>query len=154
MEARVGIAGTGRSRSPTALKLIVDSYAWIEFLLAGPHGARVRQYLEAPNDLICPDIVLAEVARRLAREEPDRQRLTGHLRSMTALSTVHPIDPAVAIEAIGADLDLRDHARKEKLGPPSFADAIILGFARRLGARVLTGDPHFEDLSETEWIGG
>ena len=135
------------------MKLIVDSYAWIEFLLAGLRGARVRRHLEDPNYLICPDIVFAEVARGLARDELNYQLIEGHLRSMTALSSVYLINPEVALESIGADIDLRNHARKKKLGQPSFADAIILGFARTFGARVLTGDRHFEGLSETEWIG-
>jgi toxin FitB len=135
------------------LRLIVDSYAWIELIFAGPQGPRVRRYLEAPNDLICPDVVLAEVARRLARDELDHQLILGHLRAVTALSAVFPIDPEVALESIGADLDLRNSARRKKLGQPSFADAIILGFARKLGAKVLTGDPHLEGLPETEWVG-
>ncbi|MGA8711210.1 MAG: type II toxin-antitoxin system VapC family toxin [Thermoplasmata archaeon] len=135
------------------MKLIVDSYAWIEFLLAGPRGPEVRRHFEDPNDLISPDIVLAEVARRLAREESDHGTIAGHLRSMTAISTVVPIDPEVALETIEAAQTLRSYAQRTQLSQPSFADAIILAFARRLGARVLTGDRHFEGLSETEWIG-
>jgi predicted nucleic acid-binding protein len=136
------------------LKLIVDSYAWVEFLLAGPHGQEVRKYLEEPHDLFCPDVVLPEVARRLARDDPSPDQLAGHLRSMTALSTILPIDTEVAIESIAANSTLRIHAQRRKLRQPSFTDAIILAFAKRLGARVLTGDPHFEGLSDTEWIGG
>jgi len=147
-------ARTGRSRRSTGLRLIVDSYAWIEFLLAGPKGLQVRRYLEEPNDLICPDIVLAEVARRLARDEPDHRTIGGHLRSITALSTVRGIDPDVALESVNADILLRQHSRGRRLSLPSFADAIILAFERHLGAKVLTGDRHFLGLPETEWIGG
>ncbi|HKN06965.1 MAG TPA: PIN domain-containing protein, partial [Thermoplasmata archaeon] len=131
------------------MKLIVDSYAWVEFLLAGPHGPEVRKYLAEPHDLMCPDVVLPEVARRLARDDPNLGRIAGHLRSMTTLSAILPIDTEVAIESIAASSTLRIHAQRRKLGPPSFTDAIILAFARRRGARVLTGDPHFEGLSDT-----
>jgi predicted nucleic acid-binding protein len=136
------------------LKLIVDSYAWVEFLLAGPRGPEVKRHLEEPNDLFSPGIVLVEVARRLARDDANSALISGHLRSMTALSTIVPIDSDVAIETIGAVQVLRGHSQRKKLGPPSFADAIVLAFARRLGAKVLTGDRHFEGLPETEWIGG
>jgi predicted nucleic acid-binding protein len=136
------------------LKLIVDSYAWIEFLLAGPHGPEVKSRMEEPNDLISPDIVLVEVARRLARDDKDLGEIAGHLRSMVALCTIVPISPEVAVETIGASLALRNHAKQKKLGQPSFADAVIFAFARRLSAKVLTGDPHFEGLPETEWVGG
>jgi toxin FitB len=136
------------------LKLIVDSYAWVEFLLAGPHGPEVRRHFEAPNDLVSPDIVLAEVAKRLARDISSLGEISGHLRSMTALSTVAPINTDVAMASIGAGATLRSHALRKKLGQPSFADAIVLGFARELSGRVLTGDRHFEGLPETEWVGG
>lgn len=152
--ARKGIVGIVRSGSQTGLKLIVDSYAWVEFLLAGPRGADVRRYFEEANDLISPDIVLVEVARRLARDDTDLTRVAGHLRAMTALSTILDIDCDVALESIGAGLALRSHVRRRKLEPPSFADTIILAFARHLGARILTGDRHFEGLPETEWVGG
>jgi len=142
-----------RSRSPTGLKLIVDSYAWIEFLLPGPRGPEVKRRFEEPNDLISPDIVLVEVARRLARDSPNLGEIAGHLRSMTALSTIVPINPDVAVGTIGAGSTLRSHAKGKKLGAPSLADAVILAFARQLGARVLTGDPHFEGIPETEWVG-
>jgi len=135
------------------LKLIIDSYAWVEFLLAGPSGPKVKRHLEGPNELLTPDVVLAEVARRLARDETNSGLISGHLRSMTALSTILSIDPAVAMETIGANLTLRAHSQRKNLGHPSFADAIILAFARQLRARVLTGDRHFEGLPETEWIG-
>jgi len=154
MGVRGQVVRTGLSGRPIDLKLIIDSYAWVEFLLAGPHGPEVRKYLEEPNDLISPDIVLPEVARRLARDDSDTGRIAGHLRSMTALSTVLPIDIEVAMLSVEASSTLRAHAQRKRLGPPSLADGVILAFARSLSARVLTGDPHFAGLSETEWIGG
>jgi hypothetical protein len=135
------------------LKLIVDSYAWFEFLLAGPRGPEVKGWLEGPNDLTGPDIVLVEVARRLASDNPAPSEIAGHLRSITALSAVVPIDPQVARESIGASLTLRRHAQRRHLEPPSLAESIILGFARHLDAKVLAAYPHFGGLPETEGLG-
>jgi predicted nucleic acid-binding protein len=135
------------------LTLIIDSYAWLEFLTAGPLGPKVRFSLESSEHLVTPDVVLPEVARTFGRAGEDAEVIRGHLRSVSALSTVRGIDEDVAVGVIGAARDLREHAKLRRLGQPSFADAIVLAFARALDGRVLTGDPHFSGLDETEWVG-
>jgi predicted nucleic acid-binding protein len=135
------------------LTLIVDSFAWVEFLSAGKYGPRVRSYLESSEWLITPDIVLAEVARVFGRAKMAPDSIAGHLRSIGALSSVSSIGLEVALGVIQSDLDLRLRARANGLGPPSFADCIILSHARAVSGRVLTADQHFKGLSETAWIG-
>lgn len=134
------------------MTLIVDSFAWVEFLSAGKAGPAVRERIESSEELITPDLVLAEVARVLNRRGMATNAIEGHLRAIGLLSAIRPIDGAVALEAIRADADLRSKARSERLGAPSFADCVILAFARRVGARVLTADPHFRGLAETVWL--
>lgn len=136
------------------MTLIIDSYAWVEFLSAGKFGPKVRELMGSPQELVTPDVVLAEVARVLGRQGIAAETIAGHLRSIGALSAVHPISVDVAIEVIRADNDLRRHARSRGLTNPSFADCLILAFARWLGAQVVTADRHFEGLRETTWIGG
>lgn len=142
-----------RSGSRTALTVIVDSYAWVEFLTAGPRGPKVRERLESPGELVTPDLVLAEVARVFAWQGMDRGRIAGHLRSIGALSAILPVNVDVALETAKSGEDLRQHGRDTSMGPPSFADAVILSFARCLGGKVLTADRHFAGLPETDWIG-
>lgn len=133
--------------------MIVDSYAWVEFLEAGRDGPQVREHFEASTGLVTPDIVLAEVARVFARQGMERSFIAGHLRSIGALSAVLPVNVDIALETARADADLRQHGKRRKIGPPSFADAIILSFARCLRGKVLTADPHFQGLPEVDWIG-
>jgi len=135
------------------LTLIVDSFAWVEFLTGGRWGSEVRTRLESSGELVSPEIVLAEIARLFAREGRDSGEIRGHLRSILALSSVRPVDVDISLEVPAADRDLRRSARARGLGPPSFADAIILAFARTLDAQVLTRDSHFEGMSETDWVG-
>jgi predicted nucleic acid-binding protein len=135
------------------LTLIVDSYAWVEFLAAGPRGPLARNHIESPGELVTPDIVLAEVARVLARQGMDSDRIAGHLRSIGALSTVLSVTVEIALETIHAAGDLRHRARSRGLDQPSFSDAIILAFARCMHGSVLTADKHFEGLPEATWIG-
>jgi predicted nucleic acid-binding protein len=135
------------------LRLIVDSYAWIEFLSAGKRGAMVRENLESAESLLTPDIVLAEVARKYAREGTSPELVAGHLGAIVALSEIVEISIPVALRIAECDMDLRTRARQRKLEVPSFADSIVLGTAREFNARVMTGDKHFEGLPETVWVG-
>ncbi|MFZ0891431.1 MAG: PIN domain-containing protein [Thermoplasmata archaeon] len=136
------------------MTLIIDSYAWIEFLTGGRKGPEVRRRLESEDHLLTPDLVLAEVARKFGREGHSEALVQGHLRAITALSDVAPITVEVALQTPRADSDLRAHARRRKLNQPSFADVVILSFARALEGKVLTADLHFEAFPNVEWIGG
>lgn len=135
------------------MTLIIDSFAWVEFLAGGPGGPTVRTRLESPEDLVTPDIVLAEVARVFGRQGVPTESIRGHLRSIGALSQVMPLDFEIALETFQADSELRRHAKEYGLPSPSFADCIVLSYARYLRGRVLTADRHFKDLPETDWIG-
>jgi predicted nucleic acid-binding protein len=135
------------------LTLIIDSYAWIEFLTGGRNGPTVRRFLDSEDELVTPDIVLAEVARKFGREGQAEPLVRGHLRAITALSSVAPVTIEVALHISNVDSELRGNARRRKLNPPSFADAVVLSFARAFDGRVLTADAHFEGLPSVEWIG-
>jgi predicted nucleic acid-binding protein len=135
------------------LTLIVDSFAWVEFLTGGPFGPDVRTKFEESGDLLTPDFVLAEISRALFRGGGDPKVIEGYLRTIQALSTVVAVDLSIALEVPRADQDLRRRAARRRTGAPSFADAIVLAIARRAGGKVLTGDRHFEGLPETVWVG-
>ena len=45
---------------------IVDSFAWIEFLAGTEHEEMVRGLLSTADVVVTPDLVLAEVARKLS----------------------------------------------------------------------------------------
>lgn len=135
------------------MTLIIDSFAWVEFLSAGKGGPRVREVIESSEELVTPDLVLAEVARVFSRQGFPLETIAGHLRSIGALSSVRPVSIEIALETIESDRRLRGLARSKGLGQPSFADCIVLSFARGLNGRVVTADRHFQGLRETVWIG-
>ncbi len=134
------------------MTLIVDSYAWVEFLTAGPRGLEARQRLESEDLLITPDLVLAEIARKFGRDGQPEGLIRGHLRTITALSDVAPVSIEVALQTTRADTDLRRLARGARLNSPSFADVVVLAYARAFDARVLTADAHFRGLPDVVWI--
>ena len=60
---------------------------------------------------------------------------------------VIPIDDEIAIEAAKIHADA-----KETMGDFGLADAFVLASARYKHVKVLTGDPHFTDFSESNML--
>jgi predicted nucleic acid-binding protein len=132
---------------------IIDSFAWIEFLLGSPNEPRVREVVGTAELVITPDIVLAELARKLMRDGVAQRLVQRKLEDIGTLSHVVAVDGPVAIGVFAADQELQKNAKASRLGRPGLADALILSSARVFGGRVLTGDPHFRGLHETDWLG-
>ena len=132
---------------------IVDSFAWIEFLAGSKKEGHVREVLAGSEAVVTPDIVLAEVARKLSRDGVNRAVVRRKVADISTLSRVSPISLEVAVGVHEADLELRRNAKSKGLSNPGLSDAVILTTARTLHGKVLTGDPHFHGLLETAWLG-
>lgn len=102
--------------------------------------------------MITPDIVLAEIGRKYAREGARENVIHSRLRTMAESSQVSQIDEECAVMASSAYIEMDERAKKLKLNKPSLFDAMILGMARMTGSKVLTCDPHFRGLPETLWL--
>ena len=142
-----------RLRRRIGLTLIIDSVARIEFLTGGVHGPTVRRRFESGDLLITPELVLAEVARKYGRDGQSGDLTHGHVRGMVALSDIQPLTTEIAMGIVTAVSELRAHARRHKLDPPSSADSVILATARVRRGKVLTADRHFSDIADVDWMG-
>ena len=113
---------------------VVDSSAWIEWLVASSTGKRLAH--EFPDKALCivPPIVQLELSKWLWRELGEAQ--TDQVMAYTLKCRVEPLDTATAL--LAADLH-----RKHKLAT---ADAIVYATAVRHGAELLTCDAHFKGL--------
>jgi len=124
--------------------LVVDSYAWIEYLDGSPKGARVGELLEAAEESFTPTPVVAEVTSKVLRAGRDAGIGWQVLR---AWSTILPLDAETARAAAALHATYRERM-------PDFAmtDAVVLAFVRKLDARVLTGDPHFRGMRGVDFL--
>jgi len=134
------------------VRIIVDSYAWIEIFAGTAKGEGATKVMDDADELYTPDVVLAEIARKYGREGFERTVIEKRLDRIAEVSQVISIDKEVALASASAFFDLREGAKKKGLNEPGLFDAIILGTTRALSAKVLTGDPHFKDLGETLWL--
>jgi len=143
------------SRLPrkTAVKIVIDTYAWIELLIGSEVGSRVKDLLEKADEVYTPDIVLAETARKFLREGADELTINRWIEIITNASAIIPIDPVIALEAAKCQSELTKNAKNLKQNTPGLFDAIIYATAKVKGCKIITGDEHFKNLTEVIWIG-
>lgn len=115
---------------------VVDTSAWIEWLMDSPTGARLSPLWPARAETVVPTLVQFELARWVTREvsEDAADRLIAY----TQTCRIVPLDTRIAL--LAADL-----ARTHKLAT---ADAIIYATALEQGGDCLTCDRHFEGLDQ------
>jgi len=113
---------------------VVDTSAWIEWLLGSPTGKRLGRELPDRTQCVVPTIVQLELAKWLTRElDEDR---ADQVIAYTQLCVVAPLDTRIAL--LAAELH-----RQYKLAT---ADAIVYATAQDHGADLLTCDAHFAKL--------
>lgn len=134
------------------MKIVIDSYAWIEHFLGSEKGRKVDEILENTDEVYTPDTVLAEIARKYIREGVADKIVNARLDQIAGASDITHVDAKLALESAKCYLELADNARKTKLKTPSLFDAIVLATGRSFKAKILTGDEHFQVLPETIWI--
>jgi predicted nucleic acid-binding protein len=122
-------------------RYIVDAYAWIEYLAGTSSGAKVNAIVgEEDCEVYTCAVTVAEVVSKVAREGRDAE--TAHdilVRNSQVVSVDDELSKVTGL------LHAEMRKTKKDFG---LADAYVLATARRLGSRILTGDPHFEDVEE------
>ena len=114
--------------------VLVDTSAWIEWLIGSATGDKVAEHLPEPQDWLVPTIVQLELAKWLTREVGEDK--ADQVIAFTQVCQLAPLDTETALAAAEA-------CRAHKLAT---ADAIVFATARAAGARLLTCDAHFKDL--------
>lgn len=135
------------------MKTVIDTYAWIEIFIGSKSGEKAKEILQKAEETYTPDVVIAEIARKYLREGMKEQTILERLTTIEETSEIIPIDKNIAFESAECYLELTEKAKTRKLKAPSLFDAIVLATARKLGAKIITGDEHFKQINETVWIG-
>ena len=134
------------------MKIVIDAYAWIEHFLGSQKGKKTDETLQESDELFTPDIVLAEIARKYAREGVEDSVIQTRLQQIEDASNIIGLNAEIALVATKCYLEMESNSKKQNLTQPGLFDAIILAMGRFLNAKVLTGDQHFKNLPETLWL--
>jgi predicted nucleic acid-binding protein len=119
---------------------LVDTSAWIEWLVGSPLGATLAAELPDRADWLVPTIVQLELAKWLARELGEEQ--ADRVIAFTRTCVIADLDTATALAA--AELCARRRL--------ATADAIVYATALAHDADLLTCDRHFEGLPRIYYV--
>ncbi|MFQ5531994.1 MAG: PIN domain-containing protein [Candidatus Nanoarchaeia archaeon] len=122
------------------MKFILDSYAWVEYLEGNSKGIEVRRILKGKNEIYTLSLCIAEVISRAKRKGANDDIA---YRAMTMNSKIISID-----EKISRDAGILHGEIKKKIKDFGLVDAYILLIARKLKAKIITGDKHFKNFKE------
>ncbi len=126
------------------ISFVIDSWAWVEYLRGSERGRRVEQEIQSRKTLMTSSVTLAEVISKFRREGLE---IEGAYQALTTSSKVVNLAEADARDAGLLHADIKKERKNFSLG-----DAIVLQVARKMNARVLTGDSDFEGFDDVEMI--
>lgn len=126
------------------MRYIIDTFAWIEYFKGTAIGTKIRDIIESGEN-VTPTIVLAELKNKFV--EWKRTDFDEKLLFIKSNSEVIPLDEDVAI----LSGEIRATINIKGIG---LIDCILIAMSRLYDLKVLTGDPHFKDLDEAEYLGG
>ncbi len=119
---------------------VVDTSAWIEYLVNLRMKDRIGQELPQPANWLVPTIIQFELEKWARREGSEEK--ADNLLAFTTTCIIADLDSRIASRA--ANL-----ATRHRLAT---ADAIIYATAQAFDAALLTCDAHFKDLPGVRYI--
>ena len=124
------------------MKIVFDTYAWIEYFMGSEKGKIVNQYIK--EEIITPFIVLLELSYRANKEGWDIKKYLNFIKFHSKISIFN--------ENFIVEFGKTYNKIKKEIHDFSIADCIILTTARLENAKILTGDIHFKNFSETIFL--
>jgi predicted nucleic acid-binding protein len=119
---------------------LIDSSGWLEYFMNGTTAERYASFLEKPETIFTPTIVLYEVYKKLKRQLGEEEALLGAAQ----IEKTHMVGFSEAIAYRAADLSLQ-----YKL---AMADAIVYATADHCHATLVTSDADFKGLPGVSYI--
>ena len=126
-------------------KYLLDSFAWIEYFEGSNQGEKVEKIISDPNNeiLTCAAMV-AEVVSKARRSKKDEDLA---FMAMKTLSRILEIDAELAKLAGNIHAEMKKNVKDFGM-----MDAFLLATAQQTSAKIVTGDPHFRNLDNVEFL--
>ena len=121
------------------MKIVFDTYSWIEYLEASKNGILIKEYLEN-NEIITPSIVLLELSYKADLWSWDFNKVLSYIKTKSHIMGFND-------EFFLQFGKIYNEARR-KVKDIGLADCIILTTAKLNDAKILTGDSHFSKFKE------
>lgn len=121
------------------MKYLIDSYAWIEYLDGTQEGLKVKKILNN-NESYTLTLNLAEVISKTKRTGKDPKI---SYKAIVSNSKIISINSEIAKD--GGIFHAEIHEKIKSFG---LVDCLLLMTARKINAKILTGDRHFKGFKE------
>jgi predicted nucleic acid-binding protein len=118
---------------------VLDTFAWVEYFRGSSLAEKVESILQS-GKCFTPSVVIAELKTKFLRENSDFTRAFNFIEFKT---TIIPLDKRIALIAGKINFE-----RKKINHHWSLSDSVVLATARKINAKVVTGDEDFSDLKE------
>jgi predicted nucleic acid-binding protein len=125
------------------MKIVFDTYAWIEYFSGSDQGLVVKEHLEKA-EIITPLIVLLELSYKADKEGWDMKKFLNFIKLKSEIVGIN--------ENFVLKFGRIYNDTRKKIKDFGIADAIILTSALEENAKVLTGDSHFEKFDRTIFL--
>lgn len=120
---------------------VIDAHAWIEYFNGSKSGEDIRKLIENKNNSIFISIIIiAELSNYFKRKGLSFDEAK---RIILSISSIYELNVNFA-EEVGS---LHAEMKKERKNI-GLADIFVLLTARKLGAKVVTGDADFQGLKD------
>ena len=126
-------------------KLVIDAYAWIEYLEGSEKGKKVAEILEDNfNEIFTSTSTIAEVVSKTMRENKDAKIALIHINN---LSTILGVTQDISI--LAGQIHFETKKKDKDFG---MLDAFVAATAISINAKILTGDKHFKNFKQAVFI--
>lgn len=123
------------------MKYIIDSYAWIEYFEGTDLGKKVKEIVEnKDNEIITNILNISELSNFFERKGLEFDKA---YKIIISLSKIYKFDILFSKEAGKLCAQIKKDIKNFGL-----IDAFVLLTAKKINAKILTGDKHFKSFKE------
>ena len=124
-------------------RMIIDSYAWIEYFFGSKKGMELNGLLGNPG-LYTLESNLAEIYEWALRNNDDFKICH---KIIVSNSNIIPINRKDWLR--GVELKAKMRVKQKDFG---MLDALMLAKQEELGCKIITGDPHFKGMKNVVFL--
>ena len=126
-------------------KIVVDTYAWIEYFNASERGLKVREIIEKEgNEIFISSVSFAEIISKFLRTNKDINIAIDGLNSLAKV-----IEVSQEISILAGEIHFNEKKKNKDFG---MLDSFVAATAKLNNAKILTGDNDFKSFKEAVFI--
>ena len=124
---------------------LFDTYAWVEYFLGSEKGVKVRKIVDNyKHTLSTPDNCIAEIKSWCLLNNKDFSK---SFNIVKVNSNIEPISTNNWIESA----NIR-HEKRKQMKNFELMDSIIIAKQQEIDGKIITGDQHFKNLKNIEFL--